>query len=546
MTRRWWWAAGALPVAFLATFYAWPVTALLERGLRPDGALDLAGVRDTLASPSTRAVVAFTLQQAAASTLLTLFIGLPLAHVLARYRFRGRRLIEAAVIVPFVLPTVVVAAAFVALLGQRGPVQGVTASVFGTPLDLRHSMWAIIAAHAFFNVAVVVRTVSVVWERLDRALPEAAAVLGAGRVRAWLHVELPLLAPAILAASAITFLFSATSFAAVLVLGGPRRATIEVEIWRTATQLLDLGTAATLAVVQLLAVVALVSVTLWLERRTTRVLPISSRAAGSIAVRGRARIWVGCVLGMAALLVGAPLLVMVERSLWTGQGYSLDAWLALRGALRDSVLFVAPGEAILSSLRIAATATFIAVPLGILAALALVHRGSRWREVGLLLPLGTSAVTVGFGMLLAFGSPPLAIRSSPWLVPVAHAVVALPFVVRVVLPLLRAIDPALRDAAAVAGASPAQVLRNVDLPIVGRAAAAAAGFAFAISLGEFGATTFLARAQGATVPLLIERLLGQPGVTNVSQAMALSTVLALMVLVSVLAVQRWRSEASVW
>jgi thiamine transport system permease protein len=282
------------------------------------------------------------------------------------------------------------------------------------------------------------------------------------------------------------------------------------------------------------------------ERRATRALPLVDRSTGSQRPRGAARWWVAGVLVVVGAFVAAPLVTMVERSLWTGSGHSLDAWRSLRGSLRDSVLFVPPIDAIRSSLSTATLATLLAVPLGIAAALGLAHRGSRWREIGLLLPLGTSAVTVGFGMLLAFGGPPLAIRSEPWLVPVAHAVVALPFVVRTVLPLLRGIDPALREAAAIAGASPARVRRAVDLPVVSRAAAVAGGFAFAISLGEFGATTFLARARNPTIPLLIERLLGQPGVMNVAQAMALSTLLAVLVVAVILVVDRWRTPGSEW
>ena len=83
------------------------------------------------------------------------------------------------------------------------------------------------------------------------------------------------------------------------------------------------------------------------------------------------------------------------------------------------------------------------------------------------------------------------------LVPIAQALVAIPFVVRAVVPVLRAIDPRLREAAAMLGASPARVWREVDLPIVARAALVAAGFAFAISLGEFGATLFIVRPDDA-------------------------------------------------
>ena len=140
-----------------------------------------------------------------------------------------------------------------------------------------------------------------------------------------------------------------------------------------------------------------------------------------------------------------------------------------------------------------------------------------------MLPLGTSAVTVGFGFLVAFehaAARPR--RRRALLVPIAHAVVAIPFVVRAVVPALRSIDPRLRDAATMLGASPRRVWREVDLPIVARAFAVAAGFCAAVSLGEFGATLFIARPDWPTVPIAIQRFLARPGEINVDQALAMS------------------------
>jgi thiamine transport system permease protein len=124
--------------------------------------------------------------------------------------------------------------------------------------------------------------------------------------------------------------------------------------------------------------------------------------------------------------------------------------------------------------------------------------------------------------------------------------VAIPFVVRIVAPALRSIDPRQREAAALLGASPARARREVDLPIVSRALGVAAGFAFAISLGEFGATVFLARPDRPTLPVAIFRFLGRPGETNVAQAYALAVVLMLVTVASVLLVERLRPRRRGW
>jgi thiamine transport system permease protein len=193
-------------------------------------------------------------------------------------------------------------------------------------------------------------------------------------------------------------------------------------------------------------------------------------------------------------------------------------------------------------------ATIIGLAVGGLAAGAIVYGRrvvARFLDVGLMLPLGTSAVTLGFGFLIALDDPPLDLRTSWILIPLAQALVAIPFVVRIVVPALRAIDDRLRDAATVLGASPPRVWRNVDWPVAARAASAAAAFAFAISLGEFGATSFLARPDAPTIPIAMFRLLSQPGPALRGMAMALAVILAALVMLATLAVERLRPRSSV-
>ena len=521
------------PLVLLAVLFVWPLTLVLVRGLGVD-ASPLAPVRDVLLDPYLRGVAGFTLRQAVLSTVLTLIVGLPVATVLSRLDFRGRRTIEAATLVPFVLPTVVVGTAFVALLGRLSPV-----------VDLRRTTAAILLAHVFFNVSVVVRTVGGLWRHLDDAPVLAARTLGATPLRAFLHVTLPRLRPAIAAAATVVFLFTFTSFGVVLIVGGPGRSTIEVEIHRATAQLLDLRTAAALSVLQLAAVVA----TLVTYDRTRRRQAARPLARAALAVRplagARDRTAVAGVVLLLAVVQGLPLLALLERSLRVGDGWGFDHYRTLGAPTREAVLSVAPALAIRNSLTIAAVATLIAMVVGTLAALAAVEDG-RWGRVmdgALMLPLGTSAVTLGLGLLLAFRSGPFAGRGALLLVPLAQALVAIPFVVRTMLPVLRGIDDRLREAAATLGATPRRVRQEIDLPIVSRAGLVAAGFAFAITVGEFGATIFVARATNPTVPVAIHRALGLPGEVNLGRAMALSVLLALITGLVVTLVDRVRVGA---
>ena len=535
LTRR---LAGALPAvavgAFMVLFFAWPIAGVISRGL--GGTNPAAVLGDVLGSASNRSVIWFTLWQAAVSTVLTVAVALPAAGAMARLRFRGQRLVRALAIVPFVLPTVVVAAAFEGLFDRFG-LSG------GGAVDLRHTVWAILMAHVFFNYAVVLRTVGAHWAALDARVEDQARVLGASRPEVFRRVVLPRLAPSIAAASAIVFLFSFTSFGVVLVLGGPARATIETEIYRYAIVRLDLSTAAALAVVQLAAVVVLVTVSNALERRRAVAEPVSSPAA---APRRRGP---GLVANLAvmALILGLPVAVLVERSLAAGRGggYTLRNYTAMAervnllpntalAALGNSLMFAAPAAAL--ALLVGGAATLVVVRAG---------RGSSRRvgrafDIGLTLPLGTSAVTVGLGFLLVLDRPPLDIRTSLLVVPIAHAVVGIPFVVRTLVPMLRTVNPRIREAASVLGASPRRVRREVDLRVAARGVAVGAGFAFAVSLGEFGATSFIPRRpETLTAPLALFRLLGTPGEALRGQAMALAVSLMALTAVAVFVMDLW-------
>ncbi|MFK4147448.1 ABC transporter permease [Streptomyces sp. NPDC004065] len=525
----------AVPVAFFAVFFAYPVAAIVRRGLETDGAWRLGRIADVLGDPGIRHVLWFTTWQALASTALTLIVALPGAYVFARLDFPGRGLLRAVVTVPFVLPTVVVGTAFLALLGRGGLLD----ELWGVRLDT--SVWAILLAHVFFNYAVVVRTVGGLWAGLDPRQEEAARVLGASPAAAWRKVTLPALAPAVAAAALMVFLFTFTSFGVVQILGGPGFATLEVEIYRQTSEIFDLSTAAVLTVVQFLAVGAVLAVHAWTVRRRESALRLVDASGTARRPRGAGQ-WalLAGVLATVVLLLLLPLAVLVQRSLDApGLGY----YRALTDT-GDGTFLVAPVDAIGTSLSYALAATAIAVVIGGLAAAALARRDAgrlvRGFDALLMLPLGVSAVTVGFGFLIALDEPPLDLRQSWILVPLAQALVGVPFVVRTMLPVLRAVDVRLREAAAVLGAPPWRVWREVDLPLVRRALLIAAGFAFAVSLGEFGATVFIARPDNPTLPVAVARLLGRPGDLNYGRAMALSTILMVVCAVALLVLEKLR------
>ncbi len=534
MTRRVRWgtvAIAAVPLTALVLFFVYPVVGMLARGLWPNGSFDLSGVVEVLGRPRTHRVLWFTVWSAGVATLVSVAAGLPVAFVLHRMRFPGRDLLRALVVVPFVLPTVVVGVAFRQLIAPAGPLGA---------LGLDGTAAAIVAALVFFNISVVVRTVGAFWEAIDPRREEAAAVLGASPWQVFRTVTLPALVPGIVSAASVVFLFCATSFGVVLTMGGLRYSNVETEIYLLTTQELDLTGAAALSILQLLVITALLALAARVRRspgpvdRTTKRLP-----------RPRLRqlpvlLWAGLVI----VFLMAPLASLVSASLRQGNTWGLDNYRALGTTGAHNALLVPATTGLANSLEIAMVATAIALTLGSCVAF-LVSRPGGGRPMGVLdgvfmLPLGVSAVTVGFGFLITLDKPPLDLRESALLIPIAQAMVALPLVVRTLAPVLRSVDDRQRQAAASLGAGPLRVLLTVDVPVAWRALIAAAGFAFAVSLGEFGATSFLARDDNPTLPVVIYRLIGHPGAQNFGMAMAASVVLAATTAAVMFAVQRLR------
>ncbi len=545
--RASWVVVGAIPAAFLTLFFLVPVANLVVRGFHDDGAWSLAGFEEVFSAARTWRILWFTIYTAALATALCVVLGLPGAYLLYRCRFRGRGALRAVVAIPFVLPTVVVAVAFGSLFNPGGLLAF---------LQLKQSYLAILLALCFFNVAVVVRTTGSLWARLDPRLGEASRVLGASPLRTLFTVTLPALGPAIAAGASLVFLFCSTAFGIIMVLGGVKYSTLETEIWYQTTQLLDLRAAAALSITQLVIVGGTLVVTNALQRRTQQALNlrVDDSAEHPLVV---SRDWFAITITglVITLLLVVPMANLVIRSLRRDGAWSVDNYANLATTGTGGALSVPVWHALWNSAWIAVVACAIAVSMGVLVSLVASRRprtttgrrGVALLEGAFLLPLGVSAVTVGFGYLITLNRPPLDLRSSLVLIPIAQALVALPLVVRTLLPALRAIDPRQLEAARSLGSNGWQVLRRIELPHMLRGLGLAVGFALATSLGEFGATSFLSRPDNPTLPVVIYRLFGRPGADNYGMALALSAVLACLTGIVMAVAERARPKGvSTW
>ena len=538
----WLWA---LPVlVLLGLFLLWPLGSMLWRGVTPQGSLSAAAITDVLGDRFYWERLGFTAGQALASTTLALLLGVPAAYVFARVRFPGRSILLALVTIPFVLPTLVVALAFQQLLGPHGWLNDLLGLIGVGPVEAVGTLWLILLAHVFYNVSIVIRLVGGVWAHLAPATEDAARLLGAGRVATFRWATLPALAPAIASAAALVFTFTFTSFGVVLLLGGPGLDTLEVVIFRLATRLVDLPAASVLAFVQIAATISALMIYALLQRRAVR--PMTLRAERSHPLRETSRPERTLIVGVAVvlgLLILAPLAALVHGAFTVGaETVTIDNFTRL---FEDTgrISFIEPAGAIRWSLTFALAATALALVIGTAAAAAVSRLPGRFGALAdglLMLPLAVPAVVLGFGYLTTFNRDPFDLRGSLWPVVAVHTLIAYPFVVRAALAVSRSIDRRLPEAARMLGASGWGAWRHVELPLSARALLAGAIFAFAISLGEFGATVTLQPREFATMPVAIFDALGRPGAANLGRALAMSTILMLVTAVSFLLIERLR------
>lgn len=500
------WAAFVV-VSWLAVFLVFPMVNIVS------GHLALSDASRVLARQSTWQLVWFSAWQSALSVIATFAVSAPVTWLIGRHQFRGRRWLRAVTTVGFLLPSVVVATAFLAVL----------------PRSLHYSAAAVIVAHAYFNVAVVVRVVGARAELLDAQLSNAARTLGASPFVVMRTVTWPLIRGAISSAASVIFLYCFTSYAVIRVLGGPGRNTLESDIALRAFGIGDVSGATVLALLQL----ACIGVVIGAIRLLTRGDITHVRATAPVlpALQHRFRgIALVISIGTIAFVI-APLVALLWQSVHVGDAVSLSAWRNLfDGTLVDSVW---------TSVRTAMVAGLLGVPLCILGTLAVVRLriGARAIDVLTFIPLALSPVTLGLGLITTFDVGWFDWRAQWWFVAIAHTLVAFPLGMRVLAPAWRTTPVSMHHAAAVLGANGWWRLFDIDLRRMRPALVAALGLIVAVSLGEFGAASLLSRDGAETMPVTISRLLSRTGDVVRAQAFAMASLLVLLCVVALIAVE---------
>jgi len=521
------WAIALLPISFFSLLFFLPVFHILYEAFN----YSFSPIREIFTTTRFWSIAWFTLWQAFLSTVFSIAFAFPAIYLFAKYEFKGSRILRSLVTIPFVLPTVVVGSAFTAAFARLNLDSGA--------LNLRHTVWAILIAHTFFNASIAIRIISTFWEGLNENPENQSRTLGSSRLSTFCQITLPRLRPAIFSAATTIFLFCLTSFGIILILGGPKNSTIETEIWRQAIWRGDMSTASTFALIQLVFVILLSSILIRAEKKTTSDENLSNK----IKRKPRKRTIVFHLTYLFCLF-GVPIFILLERALNLGDSNIFAFFTGL--TKQTNVIPITPISSLWNSLQFALLAALIAVLIGILTSIVVV-RGSKilstFLNVSASIPLGVSAVTIGFGIFLAFNGPLANLRSSQWMIPILHALLGVPFVVRSVVPSMRRIPTLFYENSKLLGVNPLKSWFNIDFKLSYRSFLVGGGFSFAISLGEFGATSFLPRNPDTlTAPLVIYRLLSTPGDELRGQAMALSVILAGITSLSIFLIELTRKS----
>ncbi|RLE75427.1 MAG: hypothetical protein DRZ80_02830 [Thermoprotei archaeon] len=510
-----------LPVlVYVFAFYYFPLTMIIRDAFIDSGGFTLEYFISLFYDESVIFSIAFSFWQAFISVILSLLMGIPVAYILTKYDFPGKNILLAIIMVPFILPGVVVGYAILSLYGVNGYITALIARLLGVRIVLGQGLPGIFISHTFYNASLVALITSSVWRRLDPEIEEAAEVLGSKGFHKFIRVTLPMIAPGILSASLLVFIFCFTSFEIILILGGAVYRTIEVEIYSLYLAFFDFNRAAALSILQLIFIAI---VTFFYLKTVENVAEI--RRVGRTAIYptkplitnlkdllSPRKLFIIIFLIFFAFFMIAPLLVIFISAFYdpVTKRFTLRGIFSLFSTEYNTFLGAEPILAPINSIFYSMLTTLIVFLISLASVRVLYGRRTLSILYGLLifLPVATSRITIGLGMIAAYGPlGALSIDPRPYII-AAHTLIAYPFAVRSMLNGLSKMDPDVLDASDTLGATGLKKFLKVELPLLKPSLATAIALSFAISIGEFAATNLLYRGRYATLTVFLFLMIG--------------------------------------
>lgn len=527
-----------LPLPSLVLLFAiflLPLLSTLSNAFIIDNKFTVSNFFKLFVDPYTLRILKFTINQAFVSTLLSLIIALPGAYLLVNYQVKGRKIILSICTIPFVLPAILVILGFVTFYGNNGFLNVMLMKIFNlesAPLKILYSYKAIIIAHAFYNFPIILVLVTTYWENLDYKMELSSFVFGASKVQTFFYITLPRLIVSIISSSLLVFLFCFTSFSIILVLGGgPKYTTMEVEIYRRARISMDLNSASSYALISILLCIIILVLYNIFQRKTS----LKENVNKTLYKKEKKPVSkIGKILSLIyiifiVLFVLSPIISIIIKSFLASNTrsdnsvFTLKWYKQLLGLTSTTGVMKSSLSSVTNSLKIALTVAILSTPMSLSLAIASKREkntSSIFIELLAMLPLAVSSVIIGLGYYLI--SAKLNNPNGLFLVILAHLVIVLPFNIRAITPEMRKLPQSLSNSAMTLGASPFKAFLSVEVPLLKSSLISGAIFAFAISMGEVNATLILSSSSITTIPVTMYRLIGS---YNFGGACALGTIL---------------------
>ncbi|MFL2640362.1 MAG: ABC transporter permease [Dehalococcoidia bacterium] len=532
------------PLLFLAAFLYIPIVNLALAVDELNSRSYLETLFSVVRDPYYLDVIGFTLSQATVSTILVLLTAMPCCYILSKYEFPGKSIVLALLTVPFIMPPIVLVIALLVFFGPQNPLmntffQHINFSGFGN----NGSLVLILIAHVIFEFSIVVRLVSNFWSNLNKNITEVASVLGASPNQIFFNVTLPVLKPALIAASSLVFMFTFTSFGVILILGGGLFSTLETEIYYSTFKYLDLSVAVCLSFIQIIFTTLILLIYSVFQTRANRTLKLAKGERRYTKINSKKDFIQVCLFLVTIIIIMSPYLILLMRSFLSDGAFSFDSYKSLFININDSYFFLSPIKVVGNSLLFGMLTVLFSVPLGICVSYYLSKGKSKYKSLidsFYMSTLGISSVVLGLALLTGLHTAFIDFRTTWIPLVVAHILISYPFVVRIILPTLNSIGPNLTGSAISLGASPWALFARLELPIISRSILVGAVFSFAISMGEFGASLLISRPEHSTIPVHIYRYLSQPGQSNFEHALAMSGILMAIAVAGFIFIEKFR------
>ncbi|MBW6516465.1 MAG: iron ABC transporter permease [Candidatus Cloacimonetes bacterium] len=515
-----------IPLLFLVLFFYIPLITILKESFFIDQRLSLANFIELIGSYYHRYVIFFTIKQAFISLIFTLLLGIPAAYIFTYYSFPGKNIIRPLFLIPFVLPSIIVALGFILLYGQNGYLNRFLGT-FNFNIRILYRLEAIILAHSFYNFPIVLKFVSDAWQRVNKNYTAAAQTLGANKLRIFFRITLPSLLPSIINASVLVFIYCFMSFGIVLVLGSVRYTTVEVNIYILIYHLIRFPLGMALGSIQLLfslifLLLAIKSNQYYIKH--LNLLNVISNDEGQICLFSFKQVDFKKLLGKLLSILYLLLLIVVIIGpmiaiVAFGISANLEVVTNFSNKLRSifeyqQIIGSSVATAIINSVILAFSTALFSLILSLIMTHGIIclernpktSKFSGILEFFTIIPLVVSPVTFTLGYLRIIHFGDLNVNRLLLLIS-AHTIITLPFATRIIVQVVRNIPDSQFRAAKSLGANTFKTLFSVVIPQIRRGLFLALSFAFAISLGELGAVMMLGRNY-VTIPMAIYRFIG--------------------------------------